>query len=947
MLFGNREPRSLAARRRGAFSPRGEDLENRTLMAVDLGGAVPPNIPNVAATPYGILEAGSLAQGGAGYSTAQVGDINLDGYHDVVIGAPTVTNGGNPLIGPLGPGTGTNSAAYLLYGSKQAGSTTNVDWATLPSGGTRVGDLGQLGNATQTNPISGTAAFGFDGIKFISSIQTTFTNGYQIGESVAGGGTINGQTAVLLGAPNAPSPAVTGSPNGLSDGTGRAYLIYGSGLDSTVLTTHQVDLDAPPSTVNVITFVNSRQRGANTGWSVGIVFNLLGDNQNDVVIGAPNATINGTAATGAVYVIPESSIPSTTSTIDLANIGQNGGLRGLLFAGAATGDKFGWSLADAGNLDGQLNGSTNLDDLIIGAPGAGGNTGEAFLVYANTNFSQFATSFVNTVTNFTTTYLPISQVGSTTKDSIVNAIPGAVFRGVNPGDFTGFSVSTAGDLAFTGFGNILIGSPGVQANRGAAVVIYSNPFLAPLGIYQLNYSTADPLPTEVNVPTNVIPAATYVGGTAGDEAGYSVSVVAPQLTSTVINGTAATDQTNGILIGAPGFSAGLGATYLIPGSQNSFPNSNTTFNGYFNNVGLFGLRTAQNSPVSGLLVQLSTTTATAGTPTNFGLSVAGRLNFPGRTKTLDNDLQGDLVVAAPGYSALSAASAAPLAGGAYAVEGTFLTSARTTALGNVLVSGGTAITNVGASLVTIRVLSNINDIPIFAPVTDIDTSRIYINGFLVPAAAVTNFQGINDVNSDGIQEALFQVPISDLHLPNGTSPSTSTVLAIGGFTKSGSTNNSNNFWLGGGSNNSGGGGGVSTGSLTPIGAITQTSFIPHFGPDQYVPSLTALSALSTYKAIPLRVALHQYQAQPGFNARIQQFYHPVKHSTPQFGYAGNGGHNGRGHTTLGSKVFTRSKFHVGKTFTFTHNVHVVPTNEQTQHYGIISATPYHKLRIKK
>ena len=48
MLFGNRGPRSSAARRRGEFHPRLQPLEQRYLLAIDLGGVLPPGLPNVA-----------------------------------------------------------------------------------------------------------------------------------------------------------------------------------------------------------------------------------------------------------------------------------------------------------------------------------------------------------------------------------------------------------------------------------------------------------------------------------------------------------------------------------------------------------------------------------------------------------------------------------------------------------------------------------------------------------------------------------------------------------------------------------------------------------------------------------------------------------------------------------------------------------------------------------
>ncbi len=58
MRFTNREIRSSAARRRGAHRPTFQSLEDLCLMAIDLGAAAPPNLPNIATNPFGVELAG-------------------------------------------------------------------------------------------------------------------------------------------------------------------------------------------------------------------------------------------------------------------------------------------------------------------------------------------------------------------------------------------------------------------------------------------------------------------------------------------------------------------------------------------------------------------------------------------------------------------------------------------------------------------------------------------------------------------------------------------------------------------------------------------------------------------------------------------------------------------------------------------------------------------------
>ena len=91
----------LGRRTRGgtrAFQPRSERLEDRLLLAIDLGGPA-PGLPNVATIitgntppgPFGVALGGAVPNGGAGYSVTDVGDVNGDGFDDFFVGAPTVT----------------------------------------------------------------------------------------------------------------------------------------------------------------------------------------------------------------------------------------------------------------------------------------------------------------------------------------------------------------------------------------------------------------------------------------------------------------------------------------------------------------------------------------------------------------------------------------------------------------------------------------------------------------------------------------------------------------------------------------------------------------------------------------------------------------------------------------------------------------------------------------
>jgi hypothetical protein len=127
----------------------------------------------------------------------------------------------------------------------------------------------------------------------------------------------------------------------------------------------------------------------------------------------------------------------------------------------------------------------------------------------------------------------------------------------------------------------------------------------------------------------------------------------------------------------------------------------------------------------------------------------------------------------------------------------------------------------------------------------------------------------------------------------------------------------------------------------PPGLFTPSAFVPPFG-SSFVPTVNALSALSTYAPIPLNVALNQYLPPDGFAQRITLWHHPNAKVAPLGGRTiTNSGKEfkGRGAFTLSTTVFTRGRFHSGKTLRWTHSdLHghtpgrVIPANAVRQQF---------------
>ena len=180
-----------------------------------------------------------------------------------------------------------------------------------------------------------------------------------------------------------------------------------------------------------------------TGFSVSRIGDVNGDGRADVAVGAPLANVPNRPNAGAVFVLFGS---EQAQPIDLANLeGQ-----GFRIDGAAAGDGAGYSLAPAGDLNGDGRG-----DLVIGAPVPGGDRpGQAYVVFGKPDSGA----------------IDLASPG-----------PGAYrIGGAQPGDLTGFSVGSVGDLNGDGRPEILVGAPRFdvdttdRVDAGAVFVVHGS-----------------------------------------------------------------------------------------------------------------------------------------------------------------------------------------------------------------------------------------------------------------------------------------------------------------------------------------------------------------------------------------------------------------------------------------------------------------------------------------
>ena len=267
-----------------------------------------------------------------------------------------------------------------------------------------------------------------------------------LGDSVSSAGDLNndGLPDIIVGAPNVD---ISGTRN-----EGRVSVIFGSssGFDS----------EFPVSSLDGsngfgIDGVSIEQR---LGISVSNAGDLNNDEIEDIVIGA-NGTNNNR---GDSYVIFGDT--SIGSGIDLLSVDGDNGFK---IDGIAEGDFFGGAVTNIGDLN-----DDGFEDIAIGANGVDANGSE----------------------NAGATYVIFGREEAFLDDldlELLDGTSGFVISGDNSGDFSGVSVSGAGDFNGDGIDDLLVGAnladPGERDRAGITYVIFgqSGGFTAELDLSNL------------------------------------------------------------------------------------------------------------------------------------------------------------------------------------------------------------------------------------------------------------------------------------------------------------------------------------------------------------------------------------------------------------------------------------------------------------------------------
>ena len=484
------------------------------------------NVINLSDIAYGIggFVINSASAGDhIGWSVSSAGDVNGDGLDDLIIGSASPSRIKIAELYVVFGKQGTDPIKLSAIAASKSGFVIKVDSAHDFSGHS-VSSAGDVNGDGLDDLIVGAKyahSQGFESGKSYVVFGKKDNTTIDLSDIAAGigGFVINGESANDVSGISV-SNAGDVNGDGLDDlivgaqyasptnkiHAGKSYVVFGK------KDTDHIELSAISDGIGGFV-INGESAYDKSGYSVSNAGDVNGDGLDDLIVGAY------LAKTGDLHSIKKYGVGKSyvvfgkkdNTAIDLSDIAA--GIGGFVINGESANDVSGYSVSSAGDVNGD-----GLDDLIVGAyqaaPRDKSHTSKSHEAWGPdpSGKTKAGKSYVVFGKNNNTNVIELSDIAA--------GIGGFVINGELAGDYSGYSVSSAGDVNGDGLDDLIVGAYGASSSAGKSYVIFGKTDTGSIDLSKLSYESKYAIDYLGNKHTNTLTGTTkdeiFVAGAGND-----------------------------------------------------------------------------------------------------------------------------------------------------------------------------------------------------------------------------------------------------------------------------------------------------------------------------------------------------------------------------------------------------------------------------------------------